>query len=653
MGFATSGSIPPAFLCFALLFPHAERSLHSRNLALLFLPAFFSFALLPTRSVIASLGTGAHMFSYGPLHRVFSLYLISYIVAGFCFLLSTYWKSAGIARLQIKYCFLGMILTASLSVTTNLILPTAGVSKFNWLGPFFTVFYVGFVTYSIVKHRLLDTTIVLKRGTTYAYLVLLLFFPSGMMILLGQKVFFGHVNYPFSALTVAILFLVTIFFHGMKPQAERSIEQFLFKKRYGYREPLGELSKVMVSILDLESLSSKIIDTITRAMRVERASLFLFNDEKGDYELRESRNLAQVRYPPTVPRESALPRWLLENGELIIREELAKQSGVPEAREVVSAMADLEAEVSLPLICKEQLIGMINLSHKFDTEVYSSEDIELLATLANQAAISLENARLYEDLKKSKSYIRRADRLASLGTLTAGLAHEIRNPLVAIKTLIQLLPERMEDEEFRSHFLQIASDEVDRISSLVNELLEFARPSEPNFGLEDINTILDGMLLLVSTESKKKHIELIKECAGDLPRITVDGEQIKQVFLNVLLNAIEATPEGGEIVVKTRSFLKPGGDPFVQVEFTDTGCGIAPESLEDIFTPFFTTKTQGSGLGLSISNQIIQDHKGYINVRSEIEKGSTFFINLPVRPEHPKRRRSDVIGESDDRFETS
>ena len=244
-------------------------------------------------------------------------------------------------------------------------------------------------------------------------------------------------------------------------------------------------------------------------------------------------------------------------------------------------------------------------------------------------------------MKKSKSYIRRADRLASLGTLTAGLAHEIRNPLVAIKTFTQLLPERLEDEEFRNHFLNIASGEVDRISALVTELLEFARPSEPKFELEDINSILDGMILLVSNETKSKHIDIIKDYASDLRPITIDREQMKQVFLNMLLNGIEATPENGNICVKTRFFEKPEGDAYIQVEFTDSGCGIPPEYLEEIFTPFFTTKEKGSGLGLSISNQIIQDHRGYIDVESEVNKGTSFFVNLPLTQDYPKRRQSD------------
>jgi signal transduction histidine kinase len=149
------------------------------------------------------------------------------------------------------------------------------------------------------------------------------------------------------------------------------------------------------------------------------------------------------------------------------------------------------------------------------------------------------------------------------------------------------------------------------------------------------------MILLVSTETKKKQINIAKKYASELPLVQIDREQIKQVFLNILLNSIEATSERGEITVKTRSFEKPGGESYIQIEFTDTGRGIPAEHLEDIFTPFFTTKDKGSGLGLSISHQIVQDHKGYIDVESELNRGTSFFINLPLHQEHPKRRMED------------
>ncbi|MDI7259357.1 MAG: ATP-binding protein [Thermodesulfobacteriota bacterium] len=642
MSFATSGIIPTAFLLFAILFPRNQRTINSFKLILLCLPAIFFLVLSFSNQVVTSLGDGPKMFIYGSFYPIFSVYLTGYILLGLLILIRTYKNTIGVERLQVKYCLLGMFFTSSLGLLSNLFLPMVGVSKFNWLGPSLTMIMVGFTTYSILKHRLMDINIVLKKGTTYILLLLLLFIPSFILILLGQKIFYGKINYLFTVMMFSVLFLAAILFHRIKPGTEKAVEQLLFKDRYNYRETLGKFSKAMVTILDLQSLLRRIVETITQTMGVEKASLFLFNEEKRGYDLFESKNVNMASSSPFLSKTAPLPHYLQKIGEIVVKEELAKGRHILELDQVVNQMSLLEAEVSIPLILKGHLIGIINLNHKLNKDIYSHEDIELLTTLANQTAVAIENARLFEDLKKSKSYIRRADRLASLGTLTAGLAHEIRNPLVAIKTLTQLLPERLEDEEFRNHFLNIAAGEVDRISHLINELLDFARPSSPKLEFEDVNSILDGMILLVSTESKKKQIHIAKQYIPDLPSVKVDREQIKQVFLNVLLNAIEATPENGEITVKTRSFLKPGGEPYLQVEFKDTGCGIPQEYVEEIFNPFYTTKTTGSGLGLSISNQIVQDHKGYIDVESQVSKGTSFFINLPVDQDRPRRRQTDL-----------
>jgi signal transduction histidine kinase len=565
----------------------------------------------------------------------------------FTFLLRSYRKAVGLVRLQIKYCLLGMFLTAGFGATTNLFLPMAGISKFNWAGPPSSVIMVGFTTYSIVRHRLMDINIVFTKGTTYVFLLLLLFIPLLLISILSQKLFFGKMSYLHTLIVFLLLFLAATLFGRIKSSAEKTVEQILFKNRYDYRDTLGQFSKALVSILDLQSLSKRIIDTITQTMGVKKASLFLISEEKGGYDLCESKNVNMTTLTRHLSKDDPLPAYLQKAGGTIIREELAKRVHISVINNVVNEMSLLEAEVSIPLMWKEQLIGLINLSHKFTKDIYSREDIALLSTLANQTAIAIENARLYEDLRRSKSYIRRADRLASLGTLTAGLAHEIRNPLVAIKTFTHLLPERIDDQEFRDKFLQIASAEVDRISSLVTELLDFARTSDPKLEMENVNMILDGMILLVSTEANKKQINVDKAYDSNLPFVQIDREQMKQVFLNILLNAIEATPEKGKITVKTRSFLKPSEEPYVQIEFTDTGSGIPQEQLEEIFNPFFTTKTTGSGLGLSISNQIVQDHKGYIDVESQVGKGSSFYINLPVNQEHPKRRKADSENKQD------
>ncbi len=257
-----------------------------------------------------------------------------------------------------------------------------------------------------------------------------------------------------------------------------------------------------------------------------------------------------------------------------------------------------------------------------------SDEIGNLAAAFDQMAERLMNRE--RELRQSQSLIRRADRLSSLGMLTAGLAHEIRNPLVAIRTFTQLLPERYQDMEFRNNFQVLALKEVDRICGLISDLLSFARPSPPNVSAEDVNEIVESIVRILETEAKEKEIQMSPRLAADLPKIFIDKEQIKQVSMNVILNALQSIEGRGVVEVFTRLFTKNGTEQYVQIEVRDSGAGIPEKDLEDIFNPFFTTKKDGSGLGLSISHQIVQEHGGYIVVESQVGKGTTFFINLPL-----------------------
>lgn len=261
--------------------------------------------------------------------------------------------------------------------------------------------------------------------------------------------------------------------------------------------------------------------------------------------------------------------------------------------------------------------------------VKRSDEIGSLASAFDQMAERLMHRE--RDLKQSQSIIRRADRLSSLGMLTAGLAHEIRNPLVAIRTFTQLLPERYQEAEFRNSFQALALKEVDRICGLINDLLSFARPSTPNVSEEDANEIVDSIVRILDTEAKEREVSMYRHLALDLPKIFIDKEQIKQVSMNVILNALQSIEGRGVVEVSTRLFSKNGTEQYVQIEIRDSGAGIPEKDIEDIFNPFFTTKKDGSGLGLSISHQIVQEHGGYIVVESQVGKGTTFLINLPVR----------------------
>jgi len=274
---------------------------------------------------------------------------------------------------------------------------------------------------------------------------------------------------------------------------------------------------------------------------------------------------------------------------------------------------------------------------QYRVKINRDDEIGSLATAFDQMAERLLQRE--KELKDSQAVLRRADRLSSLGLLTAGLAHEIRNPLVAIRTFTQLLPERYEDAEFREGFQGLALKEVDRICGLINDLLSFARPSKPNVAPENVNDVVDNIARILESQAKEKNVEVVREFGDDLPRVWIDREQMKQVFMNLILNAIQAMKDGGSIVISTRLSAKNDVElirEYVQVEIRDTGVGIPKENLEQIFDPFFTSKDEGSGLGLAVSHQIVQEHGGFVTVESTVGKGTSFFVHVPVgKPVRP------------------
>ncbi len=276
-----------------------------------------------------------------------------------------------------------------------------------------------------------------------------------------------------------------------------------------------------------------------------------------------------------------------------------------------------------------------DLQHR--VSIQRDDEIGSLAAAFDQMAERLMHREA--ELKQSQSIIRRADRLSSLGMLTAGLAHEIRNPLVAIRTFTQLLPERYQDAEFRELFQTLVLKEVDRICGLVNDLLSFARPSTPNVSAQDVNEIVENIARILETEAKEKDVKVGIQLAAKLPKIFIDKEQIKQVCMNLILNAIQSIERGGAVNVSTGLLGHNGSNRFVQIEVRDTGVGIPEKDIEDIFNPFFTTKKDGSGLGLSISHQIIKEHGGYIVVESQVGRGTSFFVRLPVSYLPPKEMK--------------
>jgi len=278
-------------------------------------------------------------------------------------------------------------------------------------------------------------------------------------------------------------------------------------------------------------------------------------------------------------------------------------------------------------------MGDHNAVVRASSSIFHGQEGEMLGALVVLTDITA--------LKRLELQIRRSDRLASLGTLSAGMAHEIKNPLVSIKTFAQLLPERYQDSDFRDTFSNLIGHEIDRIDSLVNQLLRFARPAKPVLKPMHVHEVLEKSLQLVGHRLYQKEIKLTRAWQADVDTIRADADQLEQVFLNFFLNAMDAMKRGGELHVTTEihaaiewvtAISGTNGDSHetLRVSIRDDGEGIRKEDIAHVFDPFFTTKDYGTGLGLSVVHGIIQEHGGQIEVESELKKGTAFHILLPL-----------------------
>jgi PAS domain S-box-containing protein len=274
-----------------------------------------------------------------------------------------------------------------------------------------------------------------------------------------------------------------------------------------------------------------------------------------------------------------------------------------------------------------------NVFARASSSIFHGQDGQLLGALMVVTDITA--------LKRLELQIRRSDRLASLGTLSAGMAHEIKNPLVSIKTFAQLLPERYNDSDFRETFSSLIVHEIDRIDALVNQLLRFARPAKPVLRPMHVHEVLEKTLSLVQHRLYQKEIKLTRSWDAGVDTIRADADQLEQVFLNFFLNAMDAMKRGGELTVITEIRSGDGiiqqlsangseGEEALRISIRDTGEGIRSEDIPHVFDPFFTTKDFGTGLGLSVVHGIIQEHGGQIEVESELAKGTAFHIFLPL-----------------------
>ena len=756
LAFASASIIPIGFLLFSTVFP-STNPLAPKRAVLGFVGIGLVFALaslshLIVRDVVPSDGTLRII--YGPLHLPFAIYFISGLGFSLFLLVKKRRVLSGFERLQVQYLFLGVLIAAIGATATNLIVPlvlrSSSLSRF---GPLFGLVMIAMIAHSIIRYRLMNLRLVLRQGSVYLIAATIAGAVFSVIIVLGSTLVGGRPqDIPLSFL-VAIAMAIALAFQPLKTWIQATLDRYLYRESYDYQRTLREASRIISGTLDLKSLLEYLCDTANRVLRPDIVSAFARDNRDGTFWRAARVAIAELHPEQDISRVSStapLPSFLMVHRGALIRDEVGRTLHGPAAAAAAADLRALGGDVAIPMMSESQLIGFVIVGTKLSGDAYFTDDIELLSTLSNQAAIAVNNAQLYgrvvlvneyienilrtmdsgvitvdasgqvavvnataerltrlsqsalrtmsvdtlpkplgsqlqdtlgdgeprlqleaslpldstqllpvvcstaalrdekgsirgalivfSDLSKLKaleSDKRRAERLTAFGTLVSGIAHEIKNPLVAIKTFAELLPERFLDTDFREDFAKVVITEIERIDDLVARLRGLAIPTPHPGGAIDLRDPILDTLALLRAQLEQSRVTVVREFQDDEPYVVADTAQLKQLFLNLFLNALEAMGRDGELTVRiTRKRIQ--SDTWLVAEVSDTGPGI-PEAIRgSIFNPFFTTKSRGSGLGLAICRGIVDAHRGTIRAESRPDRsGTTMIVEFPAGVQTP------------------
>ena len=406
---------------------------------------------------------------------------------------------------------------------------------------------------------------------------------------------------------------------------------------------IHEAGREIAASLDLDRTFRLVMQKAAETLPMDAGVLFIRDEAAQRYRVAVSYNLPAEQVDTiTFAFNEGVPGWVVQQRRPLIVDDACQDARVHPT--VVAA--GVLAVLAVPLVSRTRVVGVLNLFCQSGTHAFGAAALQLAQVFADQAAVFLENARLVGELRQGtaelerrvaertrqleekQAQIIRAEKLAAAGRVVASVAHEINNPLQAIALHLQLLADEALSTGGQQR-LDVVQQEFDRIAGIVGRLLDFQRPKEGQRQPVDVAAALDYVLTLAGKQLQQSGVMLVQTRPDNLPPVLAADNQLKQVFLNLILNAAEAMPDGGQLTITARH-----GADTLTIAFADTGSGLSAEVQAHLFEPFYTTKTSGSGLGLAVSHEIIANHEGELTICSTPGVGATFTVMLPIYVMH-------------------